>query len=200
MKEVCNLGLGKLGASRVNNLSPPISTLENKCAAEYPHWKNSELGKRRWTFATKLYRYTALTTLMVSPPDGRLYQFNVPGDLIRAIRPKNCTWVRRGEFFYDIRNTIDLEYIRNVPDNEITDPLFVDVLACRVAVECAELATQSPAKKRDAQTLLQIAEMEAGRMNAFMLEPHETAGDDTAYSWDLARANPAMSGGDTWQR
>ena len=35
MKDVCNLGLGKLGASRVNNLSPPISTLETKCAAEY---------------------------------------------------------------------------------------------------------------------------------------------------------------------
>jgi len=194
MKDVCNQGLGKLGASRVNNLSPPVSTLEVKCASEYPQWKASEIKKRRWVFATTLLSLSALTTTVVSPSDGRMYKFAVPGDMLRPIRQKNTTWVQRGQFLYDYTNLINLEYIRNVPDNELTDVSFVDVLACRVAVECAELASQSPGKKRDAVVMLKDAEDEAGRMNAFTLEPHETGGDDSAYTWDNARAQPEWSG------
>src|SRR5215831_10307719 len=156
MKDICNLGLGKLGSSRVNNLSPPISTLEHKCAGEYPYWKASELRKRRWTFATKLVQLSALVEPVdpILAQDGRTFQFAKPGDYIRGLRTPNCTWIERGQLIYDFSNVISFEYIRNVPDNEISDPLFVDVLAARVAVECVELATQSPAKRRDALATL----------------------------------------------
>ena len=194
MREICNMGLGKLGSSRLNNVSPPISTLEVKCASEFPQWKQSELRKRRWTFATKMIKLSAQLEPVPVVTDGRSYVFVRPGDVLRAIRPKNCTWVARGEFFYDYNNTIILEYIRNVPDNELTDVSFIDVLAARVAVECAELASQSPGKKRDAFAMLKDAEDEAGRLNAFVLEPHETGGDDAAYTWDNARVMPEWSG------
>lgn len=194
MKDICNSGLGKLGASRVNNLSPPISTLEVKCSNEYPLWKNSELKKRRWVFATTLVKLSALTLQVPNDTDGRTYQFNAPSDMLRPLRPKNCTWVQRGQFIYDYSNTINLEYIRSVPDNELSDPSFVDVLACRVAVECAELATQSPGKKRDAIAMHTNALDDAGRLNAFVLDPHETGGDDDAYTWDRARHSPSLSG------
>jgi hypothetical protein len=194
MREICNMGLGKLGASRVNNVSPPVSTLEVKCASEFPQWKQSELRKRRWVFATNIIRLGALLEPVPVVTDGRPYRFVRPGDVLRAIRPKNCTWVQRGEYYFDYVDTIILEYIRNVPDNELTDVSFIDVLACRVAVECAELASQSPGKKRDAVVMLKDAEDEAGRLNAFVLEPHETGGDDSAYTWDNARANPVWSG------
>jgi hypothetical protein len=197
MKDICNQGLGKLGASRVNNLSPPISTLEVKCASEYPQWKASELRKRRWVFATVLTSLSALTDPAPAgaATDGRTFKFQKPGDLLRAIRPKNCTWVQRGEFFYDFTNTIALEYIRNAPDSELTDASFVDVLACRVAVECAELATQSPGKKLAANAALKDAEDQAGRLNSFILDPHETGGDDAAFTWDNSRVLPEFSGG-----
>lgn len=190
MKDVCNQGLGKIGASRVNNLAPPISALEVKCASEYPQWKSSEIKKRRWVFATKLATLTALVTTIPDAPDQRTYQFNKPGDLLRAIRAKNSTWVQRGEFFYDFGATINLEYIANVDDSLMTDPTFIDVLAARVAVECAELATQSPAKKRDAMVYHQNAIEEAGRLNAFTLDPHNTGGDDAGFTWDTERLYP----------
>lgn len=193
MKEVCNMGLGKIGASRVNNLQPPVSTLEVKCAAEYQQWKSSELRKRRWVFATTLISLSSITTI-TSPPDDRTYKFQKPGDLLRAIRPKNCTWVQRGEFFYDFTSPISLEYIRDVPDNEMTDPQFIDVLAARVAVECAELASQSPGKKRESLILLKDALEDAGRLNAFVIDPHQTEGDEWAYTWDNARTSPEFSG------
>jgi hypothetical protein len=188
------MGLGKLGSSRLNNVSPPVSTLEVKCASEFPQWKQSEIRKRRWIFATRLIQLSALMETVVQVTDGRNYQFVRPGDVLRAIRQKNQTWVARGEFFYDYTNTILLEYLRNVPDNELTDVSFIDVLACRVAVECAELASQSPGKKRDAFAMLKDAEDEAGRLNAFVLEPHETGGDDRAYTWDNSRVQPEWSG------
>lgn len=191
MKEVCNQGLGKIGSSRVNNLSPAISTLEIKCAAEYPQWKDSELRKRRWTFATTLLKITSISTLTPdAAPDGRIYVFAKPGDLLREIRSKNIRWVRRGEFFYDFANVINLEYIRRVPDAEMTDATFIDVLAGRVAVECAETAAQSPSKKRDAVVYYKDCIEEAGRLNAFTLDEHETGGDDAGYTWDNARLYP----------
>ena len=196
MKEVANLGLGKLGASRVNNLTPSISTLENKIASEYPQWKRGEISKRRWHFAMKLDIINAGLTTLPNMPDGRIYIFNTPGNMLRALRPKNCTWVIRGQFIYDFQNTINLEYISEVPDNQMSDPLFIDVLACRVAVECAELATQSPGKRRDMQVMYAQAIEVAGRMNAFALEQHQTGGDDKAYTWDTARQYPSMSGYD----
>lgn len=195
MKEVANQGLGKIGASRVNNLTPPVSTLEIKVAAEYAQWKASELQQRRWTFATILLQITSIATMTsAQAPDGRVYQFAVPGDMLRPLRPKNCTWVRRGQFLYDYGNIINLEYIRNVPDNELSDALFVDVLAGRVAVECAELAAQSPAKKRDAKIYRDDALEVAGRMNAFTLDESNTAGDDAGYTWDTARQTPSLGG------
>lgn len=194
MKDVCNQGLGKIGASRVINLSPPISVLEVKCATEYAQWKDSELAQRRWKFANTVVKLDALLTTIDPDLDGRIYQFNVPGDMLRPIRPKNCTWAQRGQFLYDRTNRIILEYIRRVADSDMSEPLFIDVLACRVAVECAELATQSPRKQALAIKLHEDALTTAGRMNAFSIEPPETGGDDIGYTWDTARAYPSLSG------
>ena len=193
-KEIINQGLGKIGSTRVNNLTPPISAIEVKCAGEYPQWKASELTKRRWVFATELTRLTALATQVAVPLDGRPYQFNVPGDMLRPLRGKGATWIQRGQFLYSAQDTIDLEYIRNAADAELTEPLFVDVLASRCAFECAELVTQSPARKRDAFALLTGAIEAAGRANAFVLDEHETSGDNAAYTWDTARNYPSLSG------
>src|SRR5215471_6903875 len=146
MKDVINQGLGKIGASRVNNLTPPVSALETKCAAEYPQWKDSEIRKRRWVFATVYVTLNALPDTVVPDDKGRTFQFNKPGDLLRAIRPANCTSTQRGEFFYNVRDTLTLEYLRRVPDGEMTDATFVDLLAARVGLECVEFATQSPGK------------------------------------------------------
>lgn len=194
MKEICNQGLGKIGSSRVNNLTPPVSAIEVKCAGEYPQWKSSELTRRRWVFATTTIRLDALPTTVTSYLDNRTYKFDKPGDILRPIRRKNTSWVQRGQFFYNTINTLDLEYIRLVPDNELTDALFVDVLAARVGWECAELVTQSPARKRDAYAYYKNCLDEAGRSNAFILDEDETGGDDNAYTWDTARQVPWMSG------
>jgi len=194
MKEICNQGLGKIGASRLNNVNPPISVLEVKCVGEFQQWKTSELQKRRWVFATVFTALQALPDMVTADDKGRIYKFNKPGDMLRPVRPANCTWVRRGQFFYDRFNVISLEYIRNVPDNEMDDPLFIDVLAARVGVECVELATQSPGKRANILGTYKDAIDTAGRLNAFVLDPHALEGDELAYTWDVGLTNPELSG------
>jgi hypothetical protein len=181
-KTIVNLGLGKIGSSRVNSLTPPRSVLEGLSAAGWTHWKFSELRKRRWVFATTKL---ALTPSGASPIAGeyRNYQYAIPADCLRPIRPRQCQWEIRGPFIYSVEAKLSLEYIRGVADSELIDVSFVEVLAWRVAMELAEPSTQSTQKHNDAVAGYRDAIAEAGKMNAFLLEPFETDAPDDQFSW-----------------
>jgi hypothetical protein len=185
--------LGKIGASQINSLSPAISPLEILISTKYAQWRSRELAKRRWVFATELVTLTSQPTPVVDPTEGgRTYKFNLPGNFIRPIRNSKTTWQQRGQFLYDYASTTTFEYIRDVPDNEIADPLFIEVLACAIAVECAEPATQSPGKKREAVLLYKDALQTAAQGNAFTLDvtEHPVNSGDEHFSWVVARENP----------
>lgn len=184
-KTIVNLGLGKIGSSRVNSLTPPRSVLEGLASAGWTHWKESEIRKRRWVFATTKL---ALVPTGASPKadigkDGRIWEYAQPADCLRPLRPRRDPWEMRGQFFYSTNNTLTLDYIRRVTDNELTDVSFVEVLAWRVAAELAEPATQSTQKHTDAMNGYLRAVAEAGSMNAFLLEPTETDAPDDQFSW-----------------
>ena len=51
------------------------------------------------------------------------------------------------------------------------DPLFVDVLAARLAVDTAEAITQSNSKKAEAKDAYKEAVRDAGRANGFETQP-----------------------------
>lgn len=190
-KEIANMGLGKIGASRINNLAPPVSPLEILIAGQYDQWKRSELAKRRWVFATIRATLTPLPGTETDLGDGRIYKYNLPGAFLRPVRNNASSWVQNGQFIYDSDSTLTLEYIQSVADSELTDPLFVDVLACRIAMECAEPATQSPGKKREAVLMYKDALAEAGRSNAFILDnDNPVSDDDNGYSWVVERLYP----------
>lgn len=187
-KEVANLGLGKIGASRVNSLSPATSPLEVLISTNYDQWKYEELSKRRWVFATELSQLTPAATITDTFGDGRIYKYNIPGDYLRAIRNNRARYIIRGQFIYDAEATLNFEYVKKTTDNELTDPLFINVLASRIAVECAEPATQSPGKKREAVLMYKDAVAEAGKMNAFVLDKDNPVNaDDEGYTWLDAR-------------
>jgi hypothetical protein len=185
-KQICNLGLGKIGATTVASLAPPKTTVEKLCAANYVHWRNSELRKRRWVFATEVVQ---LAQVAVIPNTELPFKFALPGDYLRPVRPWRCGWVIRGQFLYSASNKVELEYIRKCDDNELTDENFVDVLAWRVAMELSEPATQSNSKIGNAAIGYKDAIAEAGRLNAFILDPTPVDAPDEDYSWVHARYN-----------
>jgi len=188
-KTICNLGLAKIGSTSINNLNPPKTVIEKLCVAGYNQWRDSELKKRRWVFAT------IVTTLAPTPasPIKNVeypYQYHIPGDMLRPIRPAApiaCQWVIRGQFFYSRGNTLPIEYIRRVNETEMSDPLFIDVLAWRIAQELVEPTTQSNEKFQKAQIGYRDAVSEASAQNAFILEPQRVNGVDTDYEWIAER-------------
>ena len=189
-KDIINGGLGKIGASRVNSITPPVSVIESLAAAGYPKWKRSELRKRRWVFATVKAKIFPTTTV-ADFGDNLSYTYNVPGDMLRPIRDNQTEWVQRGQTLYSRRSDfIILEYIADKPDNALTDPQFIDLLESRIAMELAEPATQNPGKRRDAVVMYKDALTEAARLNAFILDPQPNDNDDTDFDWVMARAMP----------
>lgn len=182
---ICNLGLGKISASTVTNLTPPRSGLEKHCSAGYPVWRDSELQKRVWYFAKK-HQILTLSGEDDSLKDGRKYKFAVPTDNIKLLRDKYTRWEQRGQHIWHSANTLTVEYVWRVPE-ALFDALFVDVLACRVGLESVEYATQSNTKGDSIQDKYNRAVMEAAKANAFVIGPQDVSLADENSEWVTAR-------------
>lgn len=84
--EISRLALAHIAdAARVNSINPPDnSTQAQHCATFYPIARDKCLEAFAWPFATKRI---ALTESLVTMDDGEwAYVYNVPSDLIRALR------------------------------------------------------------------------------------------------------------------
>ena len=186
---IVNLGLAKLGSARVSRLDPATSQLERHVASGYDHWKRSEIGKRRWTFARVAnYKFPKLAE-NDKTFDGKPYKFELPSDMVRLTKTKTGRYERAGSFLYSGYSDLRDDYFRNVDESEL-DPLFAEVLACRVALECVEYVTQSNTKKSDIASEYAAAVRDASKANAFEIGPENISDEDDQYALLNARFTP----------
>lgn len=187
--DILSLGLSKISVSSISSITPPRTTLEKVCAANYPKWRDKQLAKRKWTFA--LYEDELTLTDTLTTNTSLPYQFLIPNDCIRPLRDRldgtTVNWQRRGKYLYGDTPTLRLPYIRRAPENEF-DIWFIDVLACWIAVEMAETSTESNVKKTTAKQMYDDALREAGQANAFIIgEEDITNDDDEGYDYITTR-------------
>lgn len=194
-KSVINLGLGKIAASKVVNLVPPKSSIEKHCADGYPVWRDSELEQRTWYFSLKYWKLTATPLANTDPvlADGRIYKFPVPTDLIRAVRDRYTEWEQRGKFIYSRAAELTIQGIARRPESEWPGT-FIDVMACRVAKESVEYATQSNTKGESAEAKYNKSLQDAARANAYVIGDQDVRLDDANDEWLQARMNPESVG------
>lgn len=189
-KTICNLGLKKIAASSVSSLEPPRTPIEKHCYDGYPHWKRTELTKRRWVFATPMIQLTqegpVLEGAMLEVMCGRKYRYALPENVIRLIRNARTEWVVREEFVYSAYDQLIVEAIVDQPEAKFTSD-FAEVLACRVAMESVEFATQSNTKTGTAVDLYRNAINEAGKNNAFVIGSEQINEPDDESDWLNAR-------------
>lgn len=179
-----NLGLSKIAANRIARIDPAQTQLEAYMASNYPSWKRSELSRRTWVFALEEnYKLTLSDTI---PDVDKPYKYALPIDCLRPIRSSRTEWRQAGRFLYSAFDVLIIDYVRNVPEAEF-DPLFNNVMACRIAYESAEYVTQSTSKKQTALAEYEDAVSEAGKVNAFIKGPQRVAEDDDSFSWLNAR-------------
>lgn len=188
--EIANRALTKIGANRIIAL-----TDDNKEGREvnsmFSIVRDAELRAHSWRFSIKRAQLAALST---APEFGYAYQYRPPSDCLKILEVgdyypgadlTDYVGTDTSEYAYengviltDYAAPLKLRYVARVEDPTLFDSLFVEALACRLAMELAEPITQSSTKRDLASREYQQAIKEAVRATSIEKPPTKVA-DDT---------------------
>lgn len=167
---IANLALQKLGEPSI------VSLTENSVSARamnacYEALRDRELRANLWKFAKRRATLAAHAT----EPDFTFgYAFPVPSDFLRLIKPARVGLDWHLEYHEGVQailtndgDSLEIRYIAKITDPTLFDPLFVEMLACKMAWHCAEALTQSNSKKMAALEEYKDVRREARQVNAF---------------------------------
>ena len=166
---VANLALQKLGAAEI--VSMDEDTRERRAISRcYTMLRDRELRAHNWNFSI---RRKVLAPSSVAPLFEFAKAFPLPSDCLRPLPPsRDVDWTieyHEGSkhILTNEGTVIYLRYVSRVTDETQFDPLFADMLACKIAWHCCEELTQSNQKKADIEREYDKAKADAKRMNAF---------------------------------
>ena len=166
---VANLALQKLGAAEI--VSMDEDTRERRAISRcYTMLRDRELRAHNWNFSI---RRKVLAPSSVAPLFEFAKAFPLPSDCLRPLPPsRDVDWTieyHEGSkhILTNEGTVIYLRYVSRITDETQFDPLFADMLACKIAWHCCEEITQSNQKKADIEKEYKDAKAEAKRMNAF---------------------------------
>jgi hypothetical protein len=150
---IFNRALIKLGEATVlsvnDNLKPARTLL-----SIYDATRDAELRAHNWNFAIKR---TRLSALVATPDWGWDLQYELPSDFLRLVQV-NEFYVRTGikqtapfalegnRILTNLQAPLAIRYVSRVTETTQFDALFVDALACKLAMEACETLTQSAGK------------------------------------------------------
>lgn len=202
---IANRALTKLGAERLLLLSDDTKqgrTLNSM----FDDVRDAELRRHRWKFAIKR---DSLPALVAEPAWGYRYQYNLPTDYLSLIQA-NDVYIRpgmKGQALWSVEGRkiltnlpapLVIRYVARIENTGLYDPLFVEVLACKLALEACEALTQSNTKYQALADAYEFALSEALRQDAIENPPDELPSG----SWLDSRGPgdyAAMNTGDPWQ-
>ena len=168
-----NAALRKLGENRILLLSD-----DNKAARTingmFDDVRDQELRRARWKFALKR---DSLPALVAAPAWGYAYQYTLPADFLALVqindyylrsgtKQKGPYALEAGLILTDYPAPLKIRYIARIETVAQWDPLFVEVVACKLAMEAAETLTQSETKRARAAEEYKFAFREAVRQDA----------------------------------
>lgn len=175
---IANRALTKLGAERILLLED-----ENQQArvmkSMFDDVRDSEIRRHRWKFAIKRVELVALAT---APLFGYRNQFPLPNDYIGLVQVgehyartgQQALWsVEGGNILTNLPAPLRIRYQARIENTGLFDPLFVEVLSCKLAMEACETLTQSGTKYQAAADAYQFAIREAVRQDAIENPPDE---------------------------
>lgn len=200
---IVNRALTKLGADRILLLTDPTQQAR-VMNAMYADVRDAELARHHWKFAIKRAQLVALVD---APNWGYQYQYPLPADYlglvqvgdiyVRCVRRGTAPWSIEGQnLLTDQLAPLKFRYLSRVENPGFYHPLFVEALACKLAMEGCEALTQSNTKKQSAMEEYKFALSEATRMDAIE-NPPDMYPDG---SWLDSRMSESRFGtGGAWQ-
>ena len=193
--DVCNRALIKIGGGQITSIS------DNTKAARILSglWATvlqSELKKRYWSFA--LAR-ASLAKLSTAPDWGFANAYQLPVDYLKMVQvndlyvaPSQQDYINGDSSPYAIEGTtiatdfadpLKIRYVRNITDPGLFDPLFVEVLASKLAYESCYGIHQSREGQKTAMEDYRMAVKDAAQSNAIERPPQSIPDD----AWMLGR-------------
>src|SRR5438105_3090689 len=151
---IANRALTKLGADRILLLSDDTQQAR-VMNSMFDDVRDAEIRRHHWKFAIKR---ASIPALVAAPVWGYAYQYPVPMDYlglvqvnqiyVRSVRKGTAPWsVEGGNILTDLTAPLNVRYVARIDNPGTYDPLFVEALACKLALEAAESLTQSSSKK-----------------------------------------------------
>lgn len=175
--EIANRALIKLGADRILLLTDDIESAR-VLNSIYETVRDAEIRRYRWKFAIKR---TSLMALVAPPPWGYTYQYPLPADYLSLIQVGDYCVPASGKFaapyalesgssanviLTNFQAPLKLRYVAKIENTGLYDALFVEMLACKLAMEACEPLNQSSTKSDRCASQYEFAMKEAYRQNA----------------------------------
>lgn len=162
--QICNLALDYLGESPVSSIENPTDQREEIMARWYDHVRMTVLREFVWNFAQN---YTVLTR-SGDGLGGHTDKYNLPNDCVRvnSVGSDPYNGIREYDIFgREIHcsegTSLPIWYNKNVVDVPTMDPLFVNVLALRLAIKTAYKFTKKKSVVESLSALLKLEEPKA---------------------------------------
>lgn len=193
-QSVCSTALFHLGAAPLSSFTAPVTPLERRLVSQYQNVLNAELRRRPWVFAILRTDFTDAAAPAVPPA---FNTWALPADCLRTLRERGPhSYHVEPDWWVEGRNVCrvsakapNMRYISSTVDPSAWDALFVQVFTLKLALQCAEYATQSSQKKQDLASLYTGAMSDAGKNNAWETPEGSTFAPDDAFSWLRDRSN-----------
>ena len=175
---IANRALTKLGAQRILLLSDDTEQAR-VLNSMFDDVRDAELRRCRWKFAL---RRAELMALVEPPLFGYAYQYPLPADYLGLVQVgefylrsrMQAPWsVESGRILTNMPAPLRIRYQCDVDNPGLFDPLFVEVLACKLAMEACEAINQSSTKYQACAEAYQFAVTEATRQDAIENPPDE---------------------------
>jgi len=139
--EICNSALTKIGAERITSLEDdsPRAVL---CNERYALLRDQVLRAHPWNFAIKR---AALPQLATTPVFEWAYEYQLPTDCLKVLNTEEHSRfkVEGRKILSNEGAPLNIRYIYKNENVGDYDPVFVEALSCRIAVDLCYSITNS---------------------------------------------------------
>ena len=145
--QIANKALAKLGAQPILSIDDTQSVSSRLMKALFDTVRDQELAMYRWKFAI---RRAELPALADRPLYGYARAFRLPVDFLALVQVNHLfgdiphlhgkpLWsIESGEVLSDLGAPLRIRYISRTTDYSLYSALFIDVLACKLAIEAVD--------------------------------------------------------------
>lgn len=148
--DVANRALSKIGANKITSLDDDVSREARELRNCYEIALRNELRLRKWSFSVKRSNLALEVTVPMEINNDFTKQFTMPSDSVRLLSTSMSyapdSYSLEGNKILTNATQFKIRYLAYISDPNAWDASFIEVFACRLAMEVAEALTQSTEK------------------------------------------------------